>query len=69
MFRIIETLSTAILLVLIMILVLHLIRGDALEWIGSKFQIGVEEVTKSTPSPQPPSIPNDPLPPPPSNQG
>lgn len=68
MFRIIESFATAILLILVMIFVLHLIQGDAWEWLVSKFRVsGGNDELPSVP-PLPP-IPNDPLPPPPSNQG
>lgn len=40
MFTFIETAATTILLLLVMIFVLHLIRGDAGDWFVSKFRIG-----------------------------
>lgn len=39
MFSIIETLATAILLILVMIFILHLLSGDAGEWLASKFSV------------------------------
>jgi hypothetical protein len=35
----IETFSTAILLILLAVFVLHLIEGDAMKWLGSKFSV------------------------------
>jgi len=68
MFRIIESFATAILLLLVMMFVLHLIQGDAWEWLTSKFRVSDDGVELPTP-PSLPNIPNDPLPPPPPNQG
>ncbi len=52
MFSIIETIATAILLIILMILIIHLIRGDAGEWLLSKFQIeGLAKVVDSIPKP------------------
>lgn len=47
MFSIIETVATAILLLLIMMLVLHLIYGDAGEWILNKFKVDNGVITKN----------------------
>ncbi len=70
MYRFIETVATAILLLLLMMFVLHLIRGDAWDWLLSKFQVGGgdEGIGENPSPPSTPNIPNDPLPPPP-NQG
>lgn len=70
MFSIIETIATAILLILLMIFVLHLIRGDAGEWLTSKFRIASGDTDESQPSPVPtiPPISGD-LPPLPGNIG
>lgn len=62
MFSIIETVATTILLLLLMIFVIHLLRGDALEWLVSKFQVGglsegVGRIDKPTNSPPPVSSP------------
>lgn len=47
MFSIIETLATAILLILVMIFILHLLSGDAGEWLASKFSVAdTTQITK-----------------------
>jgi hypothetical protein len=53
MSSIVETLATAILLVLVMIFVLHLINGDAGEWIASKFKVasGIHPTTPTSNAP------------------
>lgn len=43
MFSIIETIATVVLLLLLMMFVLHLIRGDAADWLTSKFQVDMFE--------------------------
>lgn len=70
MYRIIETFATVILLLLIMMFILHVIRGDAADWLISKFRVDGEDI-KLPPSTLPslPNIPNDPLPPTPPNMG
>lgn len=37
--RFMETFSTAILLILLAVFILHLIRGDATNWLSSKFTV------------------------------
>jgi hypothetical protein len=39
MFSIIETIATVVLLLLLMMFILHVIRGDAVDWLTSKFQV------------------------------
>jgi hypothetical protein len=52
MFSIIETVATAVILLLLMMLAIHLIRGDAGEWLVNKFRVdaGVSDTTTDTPS-------------------
>lgn len=68
MFTFIETAATAILLLIVMIFVLHMIRGDAGEWFVSKFRIG-DSFEKITGSPSTPNIPTTGTTQPPSNGG
>lgn len=43
-----ETFSTAILLILLAVFVLHLIRGDAMTWLTSKFRAFDPATTSTT---------------------
>jgi hypothetical protein len=51
MFSIIETFATAVLLLLAMMLIIHILRGDAAEWLTNKFV--VDAGTKPVPAPTP----------------
>lgn len=42
-----ETISTAILLILLAVLILHMIRGDAMQWLTSKFTAHDPSATKN----------------------